>query len=382
MLDRHTVLFCLVFPLSAALTGCGPRTENASPPEPRLEGESVVFPAGSAQLDGIRSRVITLQPVPPTQLNGRLIWNEDRTVRIYTPFAGRVERIMAQPGEKVARGQPLAVIASPDFGQAQAEAGRAESDYGLAEKNLARLRELESHGVAAHKDLQAAEADYARLRAELERARKKLALYGKAGTSVDQTYALTSPIAGVVVEKNINPGQELRPDQMIANAPPLFVITDPATLWVQLDATERDLPLLRPGKVITVSAPAYRDEKFPATITAISDFLDPVTRTIKVRALLDNTHRKLKSEMYVTAEIDADGHEELLVPAKAVFFQAEKHHVFIDEGNGRYTRRTVRIGDIRQNLIEILKGLSDGEKVVTEGSLMLQQTLQPRRIQK
>ena len=382
MPDRHIVLFCLAFSFFAALAGCGPRAESTSPPEPRLEGESIVFPAGSAQLDGIHSRVITLQPVPATQLNGRLTWNEDRTVRIYTPFAGRVERIMAQPGEKVARGQALAVIASPDFGQAQAEAGRAESDYGLAEKNLARLRELESHGVAARKDLQAAEADYARLRAELERARKKLALYGKAGIGVDQTYTLTSPIAGVVVEKNINPGQELRPDQMIANAPPLFVITDPATLWVQLDAAEKDLPLLRPGKAITVNAPAYRDEKFPARITAISDFLDPVTRTIKVRALLDNAHRKLKSEMYVTAEIDADGHRELLVPAKAVFFQGEKHHVFIDEGNGRYTRRTVRIGDIRQNLIEILNGLSDGEKVVTEGSLMLQQTLQPRRVQK
>lgn len=86
--------------------------------------------------------------------------------------------------------------------------------------------------------------------------------------------------------------------------------------------------------------------------------------------------------MYVTADIDADGHQELLVPAKSVFFQGEKHHVFIDEGNSKYTRRQVRIGDIRQNQIEILEGLSEGEKVVTEGSLMLQQTLQPRRVQK
>lgn len=374
-------LCCLALPV-ILLAGCGNHADAPADLTPRIEDESIIFPAGSGQADGIHSKAIALQPVPATRLNGRLTWNEDRTVRIYTPFSGRVERILVQPGDKIGKGQPLVVIASPDFGQAQAEARRAESDYGLAEKNLARLRELESHGVAARKELQAAEADFGRARSEFERARKKLALYGKTGDSVDQTYTLASPISGVVVEKNINPGQELRPDQMIANAPPLFVITDPATLWAQLDAAEKDLPLLRPGKIITVRAPAYRDEDFPARVTAVSDFLDPATRTIKVRATLDNSHRKLKGEMYVTADVDADGHTELLVPAKAVFFQGEKHLVFIDEGNGRYTRRAVRIGDVRQNLIEILDGLREGEKVVTEGSLMLQQVLQPRRVQK
>ena len=90
-----------------------------------------------------------MQPVPATQLNGRVTWNEDKTVRVFTPFAGRVERILAQPGQSVAKGQALAVIASPDFGQAQADSRRAEGDYALSEKNLARVRELEQNGVAA-----------------------------------------------------------------------------------------------------------------------------------------------------------------------------------------------------------------------------------------
>ncbi len=363
-------------------SACSRHAEDAPVPEPRVEGDSITFPAGSGQLDGIQSEVLAMQSVPATHLNGRLVWNEDRTVRIYTPFAGRVERILVQPGEKVSKGQPLAVIASPDFGQAQAETRRAESDYALAGKNRARLRELEQHGVAARKELQAAEADYERARAEFERTRKKLALYGTVRDSIDQTYTLSSPISGVVVEKNINPGQELRPDQMTASAPPLFVITDPATLWALLDAAEKDLPLLKPGKTIAIRTPAYRDDNFPARITAVADFLDPATRTIKVRALLDNAHRKLKGEMYVTADIDANGDKELLVPAKAVFFLGEKHYVFIDEGNGRYMRRQVHTGDVRRNLVEILDGLREGEKVVTEGSLMLQQTLQPRRVQK
>src|SRR5690348_16118487 len=121
------------------VTACSRAQQEALPDEPRTEGDSILFAANAPELSSIQSQVITMQPVPPMHLNGRVTWNEDKTVRIYTPFAGRVERILAQPGETVKKGQPLAVIASPDFGQAQADARRAESDYALAEKNLARL---------------------------------------------------------------------------------------------------------------------------------------------------------------------------------------------------------------------------------------------------
>jgi cobalt-zinc-cadmium efflux system membrane fusion protein len=274
------------------------------------------------------------------------------------------------------------VIASPDFGQAQSDARRAESDYALAEKNISRLRELEQNGVAAGKDVHVAEADHARAAAELARSRRRLELYGGAGKGVDQTYTLTSPIAGIAVEKNINPGQELRPDQMTSNAPPLYTITDPAALWVQIDAAERDLPLLTRGKTITIRTPSYAEETFPAEIASVADFLDPATRTIKARATLANPARMLKGEMYVTAEIDTGGETELLVPSTAMYFQNGKNYVFIDEGKGKYTRRTVKPGDIRDSRTEILDGLRAGEKVVIDGALMLQQMLQPRRVQK
>lgn len=364
---------------AALLAGCGKPAADAPIPDPTVANDRISFPENGRLLTGVSSVPIAMQPVPLTRLNGRLTWNEDRTVRVYTPFAGRVERILVQVGQNITRGQALAVIASPDFGQAQADARRAESDNALAEKNLQRMRELEQHGVAPRKDLQAAEADATRTRAEAERARKRLTMYGAVGQGVDQTYTLTSPIAGTVVERSINPGQELRPDQTSA---PLFVITDPGTLWAQFDANERDLAHLRPGKTITVHTPAWRDDEFTARIETLSDFLDPTTRSIKIRARLDNTGRKLKGEMFVTADIDADGDKELLVPAKAVYFQNEKNYLFIDEGNGRYLRRQVQTGDVRQNLVEILAGLNEGDKVVTEGSLMLQQVMQPRRVQK
>jgi cobalt-zinc-cadmium efflux system membrane fusion protein len=372
-----TIIYLTVF-----LASCSKAPEPEPPPAARTEGESILFPANAPQISSIKSQVINMQPVPATHLNGRVTWNEDKTVRMFSPFAGRVERILVQPGQAVAKGQALAVIASPDFGQAQSDARRAESDYALAEKNIARLRELEQNGVAARKDVHVAEADQARAAAELARARRRIELYGGAGKGVDQTYTLTSPIAGVVVEKNINPGQELRPDQAISNAPPIYTITDPTTLWVLIDAAERDLPLLKRGKAITIRTPAYAEEAFAAEVVSVADFLDPTTRTIKARATLANQNRKLKGEMYVTAEIDTGAATELLVPSKAMYFQSDKNYVFIDEGKGKFTRRTVKAGDVRENRTEILKGLTEGEKVVVDGALMLQQMLQPRRVQK
>ncbi len=364
------------------LAACGQTAQEAPSADPKVENQRITFPEKSNQLSSISSMAIEMQAVPVATLNGRLTWNEERTVRVFTPFAGRVEKILVQPGQKVAAGQALAVIASPEFGQAQSDARRAESDFVLAEKNLQRVRELEQHGVAPRKDLQTAEADAARTRAEYERARKRLTMYGAAKDSVDQSYTLTSPIAGTVVERTINPGQELRPDQMVANSPPLFVITDPATLWAQFDASERNLMHLRPGKTITVHTPAFREHNFTAKVEAISDFLDPGTRALKVRARIENKSNELKAEMFVTAEVDADGERELLVPTKSVFFLNEKYYLFIDEGNGSYQRREVKTGDVRNNYVEILSGLNAGEKVVTEGGLMLQQVMQPRRVQK
>ena len=367
---------------SLLLAACNQPAQEAPPADPKVENSRITFPPNSNQISNISSIPVEMEPVPLAQLNGRLAWNEERTVRVFTPFAGRVEKILVQPGQKVSSGQALAIIASPEFGQAQADARRAESDFLLAEKNLQRVRELEQHGVAPRKDLQTAEADASRTRAEFERARNKLKLYGASREGVDQVYTLTSPIAGTVVERNINPGQELRPDQMVANSPPLFVISDPTTLWALFDASERNLAYLHAGKNITVRTPTYRDQSFTARVEAISDFLDPGTRALKVRARIENKNYQLKAEMFVTAEVDADGERELLVPTKAVFFQTEKYYLFLDEGNGVYQRREVKTGDVRNNFVEILSGLNAGEKVVTEGTLMLQQVMQPRRVQK
>ncbi|MDB5809514.1 MAG: efflux transporter, family, subunit [Betaproteobacteria bacterium] len=363
------------------LAGCGKTEKNPETPAAKVDGETVVFQPGSPQLTSLVSEEAIERPAAAASLNGRLVWNEDRTVRIFTPLAGRVDRILVQPGDHVNQGQTLAVISSPDLGQAQADARRAQGEYSLAEQNLARVKELHQHGVAPAKDLNTADAEYARAESEMKRTQARMKLYG-GGTQVDQSYALKSPLAGVVVEKNINPGQELRPDQMGPGAPAQFVITDPAYLWVLLDAAEKDLTQLKIGKTVKIRVPAYPDEVFGAKVTAVADFLDPATRTIKVRATLDNPKRLLKSEMFVTATVNDHSAKILQVPSRAVFFQGGSNFVFVDDGNGGYTRRKVETADVYDGNIAITTGLEPGRKVVTDGALLLQQMLQPRRVVK
>lgn len=360
------------------LAGCGEKGHDDSSQAPAVKGSSVVFSAASPQLAAFASAIVeATKPITHT-LSGRMIWDEDRTVRVFSPFAGSVQSIRVRVGDHVAVGQTLARIASPDFGQTQSEASRAAADFAVAQKNVERLRDLTANGVAAEKDLHAAEADFERARVELERVKARKKLYG-GGDTVDQLYPLRTPVAGVVVEKNINPGQEVRPDQLTSNAPPLFVITDPARLWVQLDATERDLRFLRSGISVTLRTPAYPDRSFPARIEAISDYVDPNTRMIKVRASVANEERALKGEMFVTGDITDGSGGGVLVPAQAVFLVGDRHFVFVEDGKGRFTRTEVsRAGEVGGR-VAVSTGLKPGQRVVTGGSLLLQQVLDTER---
>lgn len=361
---------CLAAAIAAmlALAGCTEKPAPVAPPSPKFENGEVVFPEGSRQIAAFTVEQAVPGGTQVVKLTGRVVWDEDRTVRIYPPMGGRVQRILARPGDPVKVGQVLAVLASPEFGQAQAEARRAQADLALAEKNLARMRELHGAGVVARKDLNAAEADHARAESESARAFGRARLYGSA-ESVDQSLALRSPVPGVLVERNINPGQELRGDAQ--GGPAMFVVTDPARLWVMLDASERDLPVLQAGQKVKLSAGAWPGESFAATVQTVADFIDPATRTVKVRAVVDNAQRKLKGEMYVSAEIDRRGVLGLQVPSKSVFLFNDRYYAFVQSGNRRFRMVEVKVGAEHGGKIDVMSGLSAGQKVVVEGSLFL-----------
>ena len=252
-------------------------------------------------------------------------------------------------------------------------ATRAGQDYSLALRNLERIRELAANGVAPQKDLDAAQADAARAQAERERALARLKLYGAAERTVDGRLPLRSPIAGILVERNLNPGQELRPD-----APPqdgLFVISDPARLWFVLDADEGDAGALHPGLELQLSGTAPDSPRFAGRVTYVSDMVDPQTRTVKVRGRLVNPGRQLKAEMYVTALAKLPSPAHLVIPAKAAYLRGDRYYVFVDASGGKFERRPVRLGSAGGDSREVLSGLAPGDKVVVEGSLLLEKLL-------
>jgi cobalt-zinc-cadmium efflux system membrane fusion protein len=377
---KTLILFSSLLALVISLTGC--HDAQATPeaaPEVKVEGDRIHIPDGNRQRTSIATEAVEPCQKSSLHFNGRLTWNEESTVRIFTPFGGRVIQILAEAGQTIEKGQTLALISSPDYGQAQADARKAVTDFLLAERTLNRVRELHDHGAAPLKDLQAAEADFSRTQSEKERTTSRLLAYGGKTNSLDQIYELKSPLRGVIVEKNINPGQEVRPDQMLANAQqffaPLFVVTDPAKLWVQVDATEQDLPHLRKGQPLLVHSRAYPETAFAGSIEAISDFLDPVTRTIKLRGAVANADRILKAEMFVTVDVPSNHQQGLDVSARAVYLDGDKHYVILEEKPGDYIRREVKSGAEHEGKVLILGGIEAGQRVVTDGSLLLKQML-------
>src|SRR2546425_12424529 len=364
-------LACVLATAIAALSACGNGDAKSDVARPRLENGSIVFPQDSPQLGSFATEPVKESAPQQLRLPGRLVWDENRTVRLFPAFAGRVIHILVKAGDRVKSGQTLAMLASPDFGQAQADARRAQSDFALAEKNLNRLRELYAAGVSSRKDLITAEADYARAEAELARASGKVRLDGGGGESVDQNFALASPIEGVVVERNINPGQELRTDLQLSNSPAMFVITDPSRLWVQLDATESQLASLKRGQTVTLRSSAWPEEGFAATIETISDFIDPASRTIKVRGSVVNRDRKLKGEMFVTAELPDVQRAGLQLPERALVLSGGSYYVFVEETPGRFAWSEVKIEGVRDGVAGVVSGVNLGQKVVVEGTLLL-----------
>jgi cobalt-zinc-cadmium efflux system membrane fusion protein len=367
--------FVALLPL---LGGC-----HAERQEPATESvsttDTVTMSPGSPQLSAVMVEPVSAGQSTLLPLTGRLVWDETMTVRVFTPFAGRVRKLLGEVGQSVSNGAPLAEIQSADFGQAVADARKAESDFRKAERSLNRLRDLFEHSAAPRKDLEGAEADYAAAQAEKERTENRLAIYGATTNASGRGFLLPSPLEGVLVERNVTPGQEVRPDQMLANMPqftaPLFVVTDPSRLWIQIDATEFDLPHLRPGCEFTFTARAFPDQTFTGRVETVSEFIDPATRTIKVRGTVDNAQRLLKAEMFVNVNLPGQKAPGPTVPSKAVFLKGEKHYVFVEEKPGQFARQEVKVGPEQEGRIVVLAGVEPGQRVVTEGCVLLQQTL-------
>ncbi len=362
--------------------GCrqGPKPPDP-PPAPQVTGQTIAFETSAPQLAHLEIEAAQPRQASAFPIYGRLTWDDDVTVRVFSPVGGRVLGLEADIGQAVAADAVLARLASPDYGQVQADVQRATADLALSETTFERTRDLFEHGAAPRKDLESAVADDEKAVSELERAQAQLAALSRGPTdAVDGVYLLRSPLPGLIVERNLTPGQLVRPDLMLANLPqytsPLFVVTDPTRLWLFLDVTELDANVLRVGQKVRVHTPAYPERTFEGRLDLIGSSLDPATRTLKVRALVDNSEQLLKAEMYVTADVVGDSETGVDVSAKAVFLRDNQYYVFVEEEPGRFERRPVTLGPEDSGMIAVVGGIVPGQRVVTEGSLLLQAILE------
>jgi cobalt-zinc-cadmium efflux system membrane fusion protein len=369
-----------------ALDGCQKAKESADKPmdastfEPKVtNGRDVEFPPKMPQLSNFKT--VEAKPVNSEEerFTGRVTWNEDYAVRIYSPVAGQVAKIVADVGQKVAPGDDLALLHSSDYGQALSDYLKAMASLTQAEKTFKRQKDLTAYGAVATKDVEQAKADYDSAVAERDRALAALQRYGTPTGDFSDLYHLRSPIGGHVVDKKINNGQEVRPDMILGSTTdvitPLFTVADPSHLWVLLDVPETDLNELKAGQDVELRTPAYPGRVFPGKLVVVGASLDPQTRVVHARANVENPDGALKAEMYVTVNVKLPTSSEgvsVEVPASAVIYVDGKYYVFVPDKSdpNKYSRREVTVLHERSaGATVVVQGVRPGERVVSDGGL-------------
>jgi membrane fusion protein, heavy metal efflux system len=322
-------------------------------------------------------QVVTVEPGKITRtlrLTGAVAYNAFKTTPVITQVGGPVSRILVVPGEHVREGQPMLEVSSPDYSQLLDTYLKANDSFRLADKNYDRAKDLYDHHAVAERDLQQAESDRNLAQADLNAAEQGMKILGiknpadleKAPSSAQ--IPVIAPMSGEVVERLVSPGQVMQAGQTQA-----FTISDMSTVWVLANVYQADLANVKDGDDVTVTTDAYPDT-FHGKISYVSAALDPNTRTLQARIVVDNPGEKLKRDMYCTVTVTAGiVSNAISVPDSAVLRDDENQpFVYVAVGSNQFGRRSVDIGDSLSGRTQILKGLSPGDKVVGDGSLFLQ----------
>jgi len=390
-------------------TSCGRKADQAkeAAPDsmPAMKGMRADTTAGSAAADTSSITLTSAQiehgkiqwaPAGIGQLStaavipGTLIPNENRTARLSAPAEGRVITVRVQPGDRVGRGQILVSLVGPGAGSAQSDvakaaaqvvAMRAQAGYAQAARERAdRLLALKAiprqDFERAIADDESAKATLSQALSEQRRAISSAEQLG-AGASATGEMVLRSPLSGVVLSRDAQPGA------VVAAGTQLVSVTDPSSLWLQVNAPEKLASLFRIGGVLHFAVPAYPADKFDARVTAVGAALDANSRTLLVRATVLNGNQKLKPEMLASVSIEGEGATSVpVVPDGAIQLLDGQPTVFIVKpnkvGGATFTRRTVEIGSRTGSQVAVTRGLAPGELVVTVGAFSVKAELQKR----
>ena len=320
--------------------------------------------------------VVTVQPTTLTRtlrLTGTVAYNAFNTTPVISQVGGPVTRILVVPGQHVRKGEPMLEVSSPDYSQLLDAYLKAADASRLSEKNYARAQDLYQHHAIAQRDLEQAESDRNQARADLNAAEEGMKILGiknpgQLANAASAQIPVLAPISGEVVERLVAPGQVVQAGQTQA-----FTISDLSTVWVLANVYQADLAYVHSGEDVSVQTDAY-PQPFHGRISYISPALDPNTRTLQARVVVDNPGEKLKRDMYCTVTVTAGKVVNAIAVPNASVLHDENNQpfIYVAVGANQFGRREVETGASENGLTQILKGIGPGDKVVGDGSLFLQ----------
>lgn len=324
--------------------------------------------------------------------DGRIAINEDTTTPVFSPYSGRVSRLIARPGEHVERGAPLFAIEASEFVQghndlvtAVAGVEKARSRLALAQMAEKRQRDLQAIRGGALKDLEQAQSDLVQAQGDLRAAeitlaavRNRLRILGRSDEEIadlekrDRVGAETivaAPIAGTVIQRKVGLGQYIN----AGASDPVFTIGDLSTVWLVANVRESDAPRMKVGAPVHVTVLAFPGQVYNARLDYVAPALDPSTRRLPVRAAVRNPDLELKPEMFASFRIvSGDERSMPAVPADSIVYEGANARVWVARPDSKtVVSRPIVVGDTSNGLVEVKKGLTAGETVVTSGTLFI-----------
>ena len=325
---------------------------------------------------------------------GKISIDEDRTTPVFSPYPGRVTKLLAKPGDTVKLGQPLFLIEAADMVQAQndfltsiAALNKARSKLELTEIIERQNRTLYDSRAVSLRDFQQAQSELSQARSDLrsaeaaiEGARNRLVILGKTNDEIadfqksgriSPETPIYAPISGTVVQRKIGPGQYVSYTS-IGSIDPVFTIGDLSTVWLLAYVRESEAPKVRIGQQLDFSVPAYPDQVFKANVVYVSAALDSNTRRLMIRATIENADGRFKPEMFASIVIfTEEGDSAPAVSRDAVIFEADSARVWVVNEDKSVELRQIKTGVVSGKMIQVLQGLQPGEKVITKGGLFV-----------
>ena len=374
--------------LAIAAAACGEGPQAAAPPP--AAAEFVTLDQAAQQHAGVRvGPVATASRADQTEAPGLIALDERRTARIGSLVEGIVLETFAEVGDRVRQGQLLAAMHSTvvheswaSYRKAIAERRRLEKELAFAIAAHERTRRLYADKAISSQDVQRAEADRAAAeemldmgRTEVRRSEEELEHLGitnaedPSGEAGEQV-PVTTPIAGVVLERLVTPGTAVTPGT------PLYVVSDLSVLWALVEIDESLLSHVRVGQAMELGVAAYQAETFAGIVSLVGDTVNPKTRRVTVRCALKNADGRLKPQMYATAVIrEHEPRQAVVVPVDAIQTINGRPAIFVAEPDGRFRPRAVDTGATIEGMVEVRSGLRAGERIAVAGSFVLKSEL-------